>query len=65
MRGIIAVIDKGLSAPGLYEKDPKTATDLQIKRARAVDLLDTAEMNWLEAEEAIELAQADGPSISG
>ena len=59
LRGIIAVIDKGLSAPGLYEKDPKTATDLQIKRARAVDLLDTAEMNWLEAEEAIELAQAD------
>ena len=59
LRGVIEVIDKGLSAPGLYEKDPKTATDLQIKRAKAVDLLDTAEMNWLEAEERLEAAQAD------
>ncbi|WP_203293443.1 ABC-F family ATP-binding cassette domain-containing protein [Maricaulis parjimensis] len=59
LRGIIEVIDKGLSAPGLYEKDPKTATDLQIKRAKAVDLLDAAEMNWLEAEERLEAAQAE------
>ena len=59
LRGIIEVIDKGLSAPGLYEKDPKTATDLQIKRAKAVELLDAAEMNWLEAEERLEAAQAD------
>ncbi|MAK64209.1 MAG: glycosyl transferase family 1, partial [Maricaulis sp.] len=56
LRGVIEVIDKGLSAPGLYEKDPKTATDLQIKRAKAVELLDTAEMNWLEAEERLEAA---------
>ncbi|MBR9826619.1 MAG: ABC-F family ATP-binding cassette domain-containing protein [Alphaproteobacteria bacterium] len=60
LRGVIEVIDKGLAAPGLYEKDPKTATDLQIKRAKAVELLDTAEMNWLEAEEKLELAQAEG-----
>ncbi len=60
LRGIIEVIDKGLAAPGLYEKDPQTATDLQIKRAKAVELLDTAEMNWLEAEEKLEAAQADG-----
>ena len=58
LRGIIDVIDKGLAAPGLYQKDPKTATDLQIKRAKAVELLDTAEMSWLEAEEKLEAAQA-------
>jgi ATP-binding cassette subfamily F protein 3 len=57
LRGVIEVIDKGLAAPGLYEKDPKTATDLQIKRAKAVELLDTAETNWLEAEEKLEEAQ--------
>ncbi|MEP3072925.1 ABC-F family ATP-binding cassette domain-containing protein [Maricaulis sp.] len=59
LRGVIEIIDKGLAAPGLYEKDPKTATDLQIKRARAVDLLDAAELNWLEAAEALETAQAE------
>ena len=59
LRGVIEIIDKGLAAPGLYEKDPKTATELQIKRARAVDLLDTAELNWLEAAEALETAQAE------
>lgn len=57
LRGIIEVIDKGLAAPGLYEKDPKTATDLQIKRAKAVELLDNAETKWLEAEETLEAAQ--------
>lgn len=59
LRGVIEIIDKGLAAPGLYEKDPRTATELQIKRARAVDLLDTAELNWLEAAEALETAQAE------
>ncbi|MFT6662633.1 MAG: ATP-binding cassette subfamily F protein 3 [Maricaulis maris] len=59
LRGIIDVIDKALAAPGLYQKDPKTATDLQIKRAKAVELLDTAEMSWLEAEEKLEAAQAE------
>ena len=59
LRGVIAVIDKGLAAPGLYEKDPKTATDLQIKRAKAVELLDNAETRWLDAEEALEAAQAE------
>ena len=58
LRGVIATIDRGLAAPGLYEKDPKTATELQIKRAKAVELLDSAETKWLEAEEALEMAQA-------
>jgi ATP-binding cassette, subfamily F, member 3 len=58
LRGVIEVIDKGLSTPGLYEKDPKTATDLQIKRAKAVELLDAAEMKWLEAAERLEAVEA-------
>ncbi|MEE2567199.1 ABC-F family ATP-binding cassette domain-containing protein [Hyphobacterium marinum] len=57
LRGVLAVIDKGLAAPGLYEKDPKTATELQIKRAKAVELIDAAETKWLEAEEALEEAR--------
>jgi ATP-binding cassette subfamily F protein 3 len=58
LRGILAVIDKGLAAPGLYEKDPNAATELQIKRAKAVELIDAAETKWLEAEDALETAQA-------
>ncbi|WP_300543230.1 ABC-F family ATP-binding cassette domain-containing protein [Maricaulis sp.] len=58
LRGVLEVIDRGLAAPGLYEKDPGTATELQIKRARAVELLDAAETRWLEAEEALETARA-------
>lgn len=56
LTGVIEVIDKGLAAPGLYEKDPKTAEDLFKKRAKAAELLDAAEMSWLEATEALELA---------
>jgi len=58
LRGILETIDKGLAAPGLYEKDPKTATDLQVKRARAVALIDAAEMKWLDAMEKLEAAEA-------
>jgi ATP-binding cassette subfamily F protein 3 len=58
LRGVLEVIDKGLAAPGLYEKDPKAATDLQIKRAKAEELIETAEMNWLEALEKLETAEA-------
>jgi ATP-binding cassette, subfamily F, member 3 len=58
LRGILETIDKGLAAPGLYEKDPKTATDLQVKRAKAVELIDAAEMNWLDAMEKLEAAEA-------
>ncbi|WP_421792907.1 ABC-F family ATP-binding cassette domain-containing protein [Hyphobacterium sp.] len=59
LRGVLATIDKGLATPGLYEKDPQTATDLQIKRAKAEELIDAAEMKWLEALERLEYAQAD------
>ncbi len=53
---VMAVIDKGLAAPGLYEKDPSTAADLFKKRAKAAELLETAELRWLEASEAMEVA---------
>ncbi|MBI1233401.1 MAG: ATP-binding cassette domain-containing protein [Alphaproteobacteria bacterium] len=59
LKGILAVIDKGLAAPGLYQKDPKTATELQIKRARAEELIEAAELNWLEAAEALEVAESE------
>lgn len=58
LRGILATIDKGLATPGLYEKDPKTATDLQIKRAKAVGLIEAAETKWLYAMEKLEAAEA-------
>lgn len=54
LRGVLATIDKGLAAPGLYEKDPKAATELQIKRAKAEALIDAAETKWLEALEKLE-----------
>ena len=65
LRGVLEVIDKGLATPGLYEKDPQTATDLQIKRAKAVELIDAAEEKWLEAEEQLEQAQQDTDRASG
>jgi ATP-binding cassette subfamily F protein 3 len=58
LRTILATIDKGLAAPGLYEKDPKTATELQIKRAKAEELIEAAELNWLDALEKLEAAEA-------
>jgi len=57
LKGIIKVLDKALASPGLYAQDPQTVTDLQIKRAKAEELVETAEMNWLEAEEALEQAK--------
>lgn len=59
LRGILETIDKGLAAPGLYEKDPKTATELQVKRARAVELIEAAETHWLDAMEKLEAAEAE------
>lgn len=59
LRGVLATIDKALATPGLYEKDPQTATGLQIKRAKAEELIEEAEMKWLEVLEQLEVAQAD------
>ena len=58
LRGILDVIDRGLATPGLYKKDPKAAKDLQMKRAKAVELIDAAESKWMAAEEKLEAARA-------
>ena len=57
LKGIIKVLDKALASPGLYAQDAKTVTDLQIKRARAEELVESAETKWLEAEEKLDAAK--------
>jgi ATP-binding cassette, subfamily F, member 3 len=59
LKGVLAKIDAGLATPGLWEKDPALATELNKKRARAEDLIEEAELSWLEAEEAFETARAE------
>ncbi|VXC59040.1 Glycosyl transferase family 1 [Oceanicaulis sp. 350] len=56
LKGVLEKIDAGLAVDGLWEKDPNLATELTKKRSRCVDLIDEAEMAWLEAEEALEAA---------
>ncbi|MEO1039490.1 MAG: ABC-F family ATP-binding cassette domain-containing protein [Pseudomonadota bacterium] len=59
LKGVVDKIDAGLAVPGLWEKDPATAAELTKKRARAVELIDEAEMAWLEADEALEAARVE------
>ncbi len=59
IRKDIAELDTLLSAPGLYEKQPKAAADLSQQRARAAEKLDELEMAWLEAAETYESARAE------
>lgn len=59
LKGVVEKIDAGLAVPGLWQKDPATAADLTKKRARAVELIEAAEMSWLEADEAYEQARAE------
>jgi len=59
LKGVIEKIDAGLATEGLWEKDPALATELNKKRARAEELLEAAEMSWLEAEEKLEAAKVD------
>ena len=56
LKGVLEKIDAGLAVDGLWEKDPNLANELTKKRSRCVDLIDEAEMAWLEAEEALEAA---------
>jgi len=57
LKGVLGKIDAGLAVDGLWEKDPNLATELTKKRAKCVEMIDEAEMSWLDAEEAIEAAQ--------
>ena len=58
LKSVLEKIDAGLAVDGLWEKDPNLAADLTKKRARCVDLIEAAEMAWLEAEAALETAKA-------
>nr|WP_233354588.1 ABC-F family ATP-binding cassette domain-containing protein [Woodsholea maritima] len=59
LKGILVTLDKGLAVPGLWEKDPTTATELNKKRARAEELLEKAEENWLDVATQLEEAEAE------
>lgn len=59
LKGVLEKIDAGLAVEGLWEKDPDAATELNKKRAKCVELIDEAEMAWLEAEEALEAAKEE------
>jgi ATP-binding cassette subfamily F protein 3 len=47
--GIIAKIDVALALPDLFKREPKQAAQLTKARASAVDALQRAEEEWLEA----------------
>ena len=57
LKGVLNKIDAGLAVDGLWEKDAALATELTKKRARCVDMIEEAELAWLEAAEAVEMAQ--------
>jgi ATP-binding cassette subfamily F protein 3 len=54
----IAKLDKSLSDPLLFSKDPGKAASVSKKRADAVRKLEVAEKAWLAATEAYESADA-------
>jgi ATP-binding cassette, subfamily F, member 3 len=58
LKGVLETIDRGLATPGLWEKDPALAAELNKKRARAEEMIEAAEMSWLEADDAYETARA-------
>jgi ATP-binding cassette subfamily F protein 3 len=55
----IAKLDKALSDPLLFTKDPAKGAAVSKKRAEAAKKLDAAEARWLAASEAYEAASAD------
>jgi ATP-binding cassette subfamily F protein 3 len=54
----LAKLDKTLSDPLLFSKDPAKATSVSKKRADAARKLEAAEKAWLSASEAYESANA-------
>jgi ATP-binding cassette subfamily F protein 3 len=55
----LAVIDKALTDPAVFAKDPAKAADLGRRRDAAQQVVDAAEQEWLEAQEAYEALRAD------
>jgi ATP-binding cassette subfamily F protein 3 len=58
LTGELAKLDKALSDPLLFSKDPAKATSVSKKRADAARKLEAAEKSWLAATEAYESANA-------
>jgi len=56
----IAELDELLASPNLFEKQPEAAAKLSRQRAQAVETLEQAEADWLDAAEAYERAEAEG-----
>jgi len=54
----LAKLDKTLSDPLLFSKDPSKATSVSKKRADAARKLEAAEKAWVTASEAYEIANA-------
>jgi ATP-binding cassette subfamily F protein 3 len=55
----IAKLDKALSDPLLFTKDPAKGAAVSKKRAEAAKKLEAAEARWLSASEAYEAANAE------
>jgi ATP-binding cassette subfamily F protein 3 len=55
----LAGIDQALTDPAVFAKDPAKAADLGRRRDAAQQAVDTAEQEWLEAQEAYEALRAD------
>jgi ATP-binding cassette subfamily F protein 3 len=54
----LAKLDKSLSDPLLFTRDPAKAASVSKKRADAVRKLEAAEKAWIAASEAYETANA-------
>ena len=55
----IAKLDKALSDPLLFTKDPAKGAAVSKKRAEAQKKLDAAEARWISVSEAYEVAAAE------
>ena len=53
-----AELDKALSDPALFSRDPAKAAELGKRRARTQEALDAAEAKWMAAAEAYEAVKA-------
>ncbi len=59
LTGKIAELDRALSDPALFARDPAGAVALGKARVEAADQLGMAEMAWMEAAEAYEAAKVE------
>jgi ATP-binding cassette subfamily F protein 3 len=55
----LAALDRALTDPATFAGDPTKAADLGRRRERAQAEVETAELEWLEAQEAYEAVKAE------